>query len=336
MKARISILSLVVFLFLYSFVNAQDLPVACGGDLVRYGVVGTEGSAFVWEVEGGEIVENYNDSIDVRWYAETATRNISVTETNIYGCTGEPYYDQLLVSTPDLSFENDQDICEGGFYEFIATSSTDVNYTWQDGSTGDSYLASMEGYYTVTAIDEYGCSVSDSAFLEVHDNPVVDLGPDTMLCGDNPILELDAGNPGATYYWSTGDITQVIEVTQKKEDQEIWVDVMSEYGCFDTDTLLVELCNETEFLEIPSAFTPDGDGINERWTIEDLFVFEGVTVEVYNRWGNLVFESKGYSADQYWDGTDMRGNKLPMDSYYYIIDLGNGEKPKVGNVTIIR
>ena len=67
------------------------------------------------------------------------------------------------------------------------------------------------------------------------------------------------------------------------------------------------------------------------------FVFnDDVTVDIFDRFGNRVFHSNGYSSDKFWDGTNQKGKKLPMDAYYYVIDLHNGEVPFVGNVTLVR
>ncbi|UCG27747.1 MAG: gliding motility-associated C-terminal domain-containing protein, partial [Bacteroidales bacterium] len=86
--------------------------------------------------------------------------------------------------------------------------------------------------------------------------------------------------------------------------------------------------------DIPTVITPNGDGFNDEWTIPFIELYPKASVEIFTRWGKLVFSSRnGYVVK--WDGT-QNGNELPMDSYYFIIDLGNGTEPIVGNVTIIR
>lgn len=332
----------IAFLFIFSFISfsisAQqtNLPTACGDQISRYGVHGTAGSDFVWEIDGGEIVNFYNDSVDVRWYPNADEYIITVTETNIYGCTGEPYYAVLMVSSPFLDLGFDQDLCSGEVYEITPSMSNNLELTWQDGTTGNSYEVSETGSYWAIGIDPNGCPVSDTVDITVRPLPVVDLGPDTMLCGELQTLELDAENPGAFYSWSTGDITQQITVYNRNERQEISVEVEDQYGCIGADTVVVDICEDADFLVIPTVITPNDDGSNDTWQIENLWVFENVTVDIYDRWGRRVFHSEGYDASQYWDGNDERGKELPMDSYYYVIDLGTGEKPKMGNVTIIR
>jgi len=92
-----------------------------------------------------------------------------------------------------------------------------------------------------------------------------------------------------------------------------------------------------EQLFIPEGFSPNGDGMN------DFFVIRGtegnnVAISIFNRWGNMVYSSKNYQND--WDGTSntglLLGSKLPDGTYFYVINLNNGEKAKVGYITINR
>jgi gliding motility-associated-like protein len=85
---------------------------------------------------------------------------------------------------------------------------------------------------------------------------------------------------------------------------------------------------------IPNVFSPNGDGINDTWDITALQYFVGSTVQVFNRGGQLVFNSLGYSRP--WKGTDVSGSPLPVGVYYYIIKPGFGLQPRSGSVTILR
>jgi gliding motility-associated-like protein len=88
---------------------------------------------------------------------------------------------------------------------------------------------------------------------------------------------------------------------------------------------------------VPTAFTPDGDNVNDVWEIVDLdAVYPDNVVTVFNRWGNKLYESeKGQYASKPWDGT-YNGEALPVASYYFIIDFNNEEfEPQKGIVSII-
>ncbi len=86
-------------------------------------------------------------------------------------------------------------------------------------------------------------------------------------------------------------------------------------------------------ISIPNTFTPNGDGINDLWDINALGAYPGCTISIFSRDGALVYNSINYPKP--WDGT-RDGQKLPVGTYYYVIDLKNGKKPLAGSVTILR
>ncbi|WP_205728975.1 gliding motility-associated C-terminal domain-containing protein, partial [Flagellimonas onchidii] len=76
------------------------------------------------------------------------------------------------------------------------------------------------------------------------------------------------------------------------------------------------------------AFTPNGDGINDTWVVPGIDNYPDNTVKVFNRWGQIVFEVRNYGND--WEGSYNGNKKLPIGSYLYVIDLGEGSKPIQG------
>ena len=96
------------------------------------------------------------------------------------------------------------------------------------------------------------------------------------------------------------------------EKQEISVIVEDEYGCISMDTILIDECNiEYYFKDIPTAITPNGDGVNDVWNIEKLEAYTQSEVEIYDRWGTLVWKSEpGYPTagmEGIWGGTCSHG-----------------------------
>ncbi|MDF9798451.1 gliding motility-associated-like protein [Catalinimonas alkaloidigena] len=100
----------------------------------------------------------------------------------------------------------------------------------------------------------------------------------------------------------------------------------------DTLTVNVNECTNLT-LDIPSAFTPDGDQVNDLWEIENIQYATNVVVEVFNRYGESVFRSEGYQ--QPWDGT-QGSTLLAVGTYYYVINVDGGLQSYKGSVTILR
>jgi gliding motility-associated-like protein len=86
-------------------------------------------------------------------------------------------------------------------------------------------------------------------------------------------------------------------------------------------------------IEIPNTFTPNADGINDTWFIKGLASYPDCLVCIYNRQGQLLYRSKGYSAQ--WDGR-LNGKDVPPSTYYYVIDLHFKNKVMSGYVTLIK
>jgi gliding motility-associated-like protein len=86
-------------------------------------------------------------------------------------------------------------------------------------------------------------------------------------------------------------------------------------------------------VKVPNAFSPNNDGINDKWEIQYLESYPGCTIDVFNRYGQTVFHSTGYNKP--WDGT-YNGTPLPVATYYWVINPKNGRQAITGSVTIIR
>ena len=101
-------------------------------------------------------------------------------------------------------------------------------------------------------------------------------------------------------------------------------------GCSVSDTVFLRVLKGPE---IPNAFSPNGDGINDVWRIKYLEYYSDATVQIFNRYGQLVYLTTGYSVP--WDGM-FKGTPLPVGTYYYIINPKNGREIMKGSVTIVR
>jgi gliding motility-associated-like protein len=327
-----------IWIFLLSLgfsqgIDAQYINIICAGDTgVVYRIQGNPGSTFVWDVQGGAISANYGDSIKVNWGDLPGEYDLRVQEFSKDGCAATPVSGKVLVSVPNLELGANKEICNGEVVEILPIG-TFSSFLWQDGSVNPNFIGRQQGIISLTVSDQYGCKKTDNLFLAVHPLPNVDLGRDTSLCGIENI-SLDAGDDGITYNWSTGQTTREIQVYEGY--QKITVDVTNEFGCTGQDEIVINSCLTLDyFRNMPSAFTPNGDGKNDVWYIPELQNFPQAVVEIYDRWGSLVFRTESGNSKP-WDGTSG-GKEMPMDSYYYVINLNSpGLEPLVGSVTLIK
>ncbi len=336
MKKVLKIAFLLISLaFLHLQTNGQTLPVVCGGSKVRYGVTGLPDSNFDWVIEGGTINNNYNDSVDVTWNNIQGIHELTVTEYTATNCVGAPVTDLVLLSVPPNPGLGDSSVICQGQTTTIGTTVTynQPTYQWNTGSTSNSITVSTQGWYKLQVTDSAGCSVKDSTFLAVNALPVVPLTKDTILCGSVTSIELNAGSDGLYYLWSNNQNSPIIDVTIP---DIYWVQVTGNDGCVKSDTVIVKECTVANNIKVPNAFTPNNDGENDTWEIKDLDNYPNASVEIYDRWGRMVYQAKNGYPSTGWDGTS-RGRNLPMDSYFYFIKLNDGSTTSLkGSVTIIR
>jgi gliding motility-associated-like protein len=194
---------------------------------------------------------------------------------------------------------------------------------------GDTYSGhNKSGTYTDTLKAVNGCDSITTVNLIVQQG--VSLGPDRTICAGDTILlnALNAG--GVTNYLWQDNTTEPNYVV--KAPGTYWVMATDRNGCASSDTVVVKF-NGCFDGKIPNTFTPNGDGVNDTWNISGLQYFPQCSVFVYDRWGQLVFKSTGYSKS--WDGT-ISGKNVPVGTYYYVIDLKNKTPVMSGFVTLIR
>jgi gliding motility-associated-like protein len=307
-----------------------------------YGVQGLPNSVYFWEIDGGSVLDTLyglnNDSVVVRWNYDRRDHSITVTEQTEFGCFGIPVGGQVDVNAPVADIGNEEEVCEEDLFTFDGTTAytSDISYLWPDGSTQSSYAAGTEGYVWVKITGADHCSDYDSVYLTVNPLPELNIGKDTALCGTELLL-LDAGFYNS-YEWSTGDIVNPISVDGMRiEPETIWVKVLDEKGCGASDTIILEVCDAALlFANMPNTITPGDESHNNEWIIPDIDKFPDAILEIFDRWGRLVYRTNNI-ANNPWKGTDMSGKELPMDAYYFVLDIKvTNVKPITGYVNLIR
>ncbi len=187
------------------------------------------------------------------------------------------------------------------------------SYTWIDGNT---YTTSTNSP-TFTLQNTNGCDSVITLNLTINKLQGLNAGNDITACqGDNITLTAS----GATTYSWTGGAANGVAFVPPTGTTIYTVTGTDDNGCtaIDAVSALVEYC-----LDIPGGISPNGDNANDTWTIIGLNQYPDAKVLVFDRWGQKVFS--GDATNPTWNGT-YEGKELPTADYYYIIELGNGEK----------
>ena len=124
----------------------------------------------------------------------------------------------------------------------------------------------------------------------------------------------------------------------KRESEFFKADVVAttDVGCKDSLTLYTKIVSK---LYLANVFSPNGDGRNDLWRIPKEYLFPDLEIEIFNRWGALVWSAKGDKAARGWDGRSNNGKHLPIGTYWYVIKFNiNSDdwKPLTGSVTIVK
>ena len=220
---------------------------------------------------------------------------------------------------------------EGGLspYDFI----------WDNGDLGDRIALLSPGDYTVTVFDDNNCEYAETFTL---DNPepiqvVFESEPATEGCNGVVFADAIGGTGPYTFNWQNVDGNSDNQQLLNLCPGEYFVQVEDDNGCLSAITSFQLQDRRFPCLDERVVITPDGDGQNEEFIIFCVEEFPDNTVQIYNRWGQLVFEAENY--DNSWMGTDQSGNPLPEGPYYYVIEYmdpeGNQRQQK-GSLSLLR
>lgn len=179
------------------------------------------------------------------------------------------------------------------------------------------------------------CNDTDTVAVQVYPIPFVDAGNGaTILAGSTVPLN---GSASGTYVWSpaTGlsNVTSLNPTASPTITTTYSLTVTDSLGCTWTDTVTIVIMKPI----IPNdGISPNNDGKNDIWEIPYIEMYPGALVEVYNRWGQLLFSTTDYINNK-WNGT-YKGSELPVGTYYYVINLNNDlvKDPITGPITILR
>lgn len=329
-----------------AFRNINANPIAeggCLGDSIRF-ETGLDTLRFrhEWTLEDGTVETRESFS---RLYDQLGVFPIRlIVEDECLGLIDTSFRDIAITLRQAVEASPDARACEGESLELEAFDLPGARYEW----TGPNDLSEMTqtisisnlnstnvGVYTVVG-NVSGCRTFPREVIVMMDStPVIRFSGDTTFCGRTDAAPvIDAGDFVA-YAWSTGSGSGQIAVF---EGGTYAVSVTDENGCMAADSLFVNEFCPVQFY-IPSAFSPNADGINDRFGVLAVD-FTALNFAVYDRWGGLVFRST--EAVPEWDGR-IGGEKAPAGTYAYsavVEGIGENGEPVVrkqsGVVVLVR
>jgi gliding motility-associated-like protein len=292
----------------------------------------------------GELVFETLESgfADINWDSPPVTRFIDENGNVIF-----PHLTPEAITIHDLpAIELNQKItyCQGESIHLIPVISGGAEpmtgqWNTPDGSTTHqniniaSAAVNHSGQYTYTVKDYFGCADTLTKEISVFPLPTVNLpftNPthDTIYYEQTFQLETTPGY--ASYQWNTGDTTYYITIT---EEGSYSVIVRTNEGCTSTNSAYLKDMYMPFYFNVPNAFTPNGDGLNDTFRpVATGDLIRQFSMVIYNRWGQMIFQTSDYSAG--WDGKDA-----PAGVYGWVISYSNhtGKVFKMrGSVTLLK
>ena len=305
-------------LFIYdNFDDEFDISI-CGGDSIFL--------AGAYQTMGGI----YVDSL------QSVTGCDSIVTTN------------LTIIPPTILIASDEEICSGESVELFVQGAETVRWEPSIGltcSTCPNPVASPDvtTTYTVTATSCAGTQSEIFVTVNVYDPPSIVVTADLeVLKGEETILVAETSDPFATVTWSTGDDVLCTDCEEVAVSPIVGTTytatAVDDFGCSSEDHVTLIINDDCKFgeFEIPNIISPNGDGANDEFEIRYNGVSDISLLRIYNRWGELVFETD--NIENRWDGT-FRGQQLNPGVYVYYLEghcLDDNKFTLTGNITILK
>lgn len=211
--------------------------ILCAGDCIDFTDQSTNDPNFWdWSFEGAIPAVSSDTSPSNICYPNAGCFDVQLIVHNFAGSDTLLLEDYICVTQgPDFSLGSDTILCFGDSIPLNGPTGL-PHYLWNTGSSDPEITINQTGEYWLEVEDNQGCSSTDTIYVEISNEIIVELGPDTALCtGDS--LTLIAPSAYAGYFWSTGSSAPELIV---KQAGEYWLEVEDNNGCSAADTILVD------------------------------------------------------------------------------------------------
>jgi len=296
----------------------------CKGDSIR---LTASGSSISYNWNASASLNTTNGPVVIAKPLTTSTYAVTGTDAN--SCKNRTETTVTVNPLPEPSLGPDKGICIGS--TAILSPGNFSSYSWHDGSGQSTFSANGIGTYWVKVEDGFGCKASDTInIVTIFSLPKDFLPGDMSFCRGNEIAVKVSGYN--QYLWSDGSTNAKIIINKFGQYK---LTVTDNNGCAGTDSITLFDAKCIPFI-VPSAFTPNGDGLNDIFRPLITQLVKGYKMTIWNRWGGTVYET--VNAQKGWDG-NFGGIKQGSGVYVYLIQFTDADGASVqlnGTVTLIR
>ncbi|BAV07178.1 gliding motility-associated C-terminal domain-containing protein [Filimonas lacunae] len=279
------------------------------------------------------------------------TTEYTINGTSQWGCKGSTTYTVEVYQPFSLVLPATASICKGESIQLQASGAD--TYKWINNTSNLSNTQSATPVanpqstiqYTLVGYDTHQC-FTDTATITVTVNPlpVVDAGKDAEVLVGVPV-PLTATSPDVITQWNWQPATYLnctscaSPVSTPMSQISYVVTGTNQYNCKATDTVTIKMQCQQQLVQIPTGFSPNGDGRNDYFTIKGISFIKHMTI--FNRWGLKVFDRSNFIASDQsncWDGK-YNGELQPPGAYVYFIEMqcpDGGVFLRNGTITVIR
>jgi len=321
----------------------------CGA--VTFDFLLTTSCADVFIIQQEEICSGDSVLIEGQWITDAGLYSFLLSQAGS-GCDTTLDVYVTLLPEPVIASLIEWDCIHLGSIEFTVEGTSPFQYYWSPSVQGDSIVSGLiDGMYNVTILDFNGCTASVTFTILGSPPLTFELQNQyEILAGDSILIVImgDTSLPGLDFQWSpTGfiscdtcaqtwafpDSTSILTVQITDTDSCVYT--------FETSIVVTYDSSTFDQIYVPNIFSPNGDGINDRWTIYSRLNTTYVhSLTLFDRWGKMLFYKEEFLLNSFegWDGVS-RGKNLSPNVFVYVAELtlGDGTKRRVkGDVTLVR
>lgn len=307
--------TIVITEFSSPFLTTSKPPLICAeNDSVQISVVVSGQTSIQWVNPPGATGTSVYVS-DSGWYfCQVQSQCGTLLTDSIYVQVNDP---KAQILDP-LS----NSLCAGDTIVLYAQQGP-YTYVWQPGgSAADSLVVIEEGSYNVTITDTLGCKNQSADILIdlINDDDFVPDATDVPFCAPGAVEIYASGNGTISWYASETDTTALFVgnpyITPVLQQTSVFYLDLSTNGCYGKKIAVIAEEMPCDSISVPNVFTPNGDGIND-YIDFSLFGLTCFEIYIYNRWGELVFDSQ--TINTIWYGQTNHNTQLVAGAYYYIL-----------------